>query len=363
MVFSKEISPKTKAYTLLLLKERYLSVKEISKKVNVSIATIYRCKKEGMKDLKPLAKRNRGGRPKKLTNREERIILREIPKLRDQEGNFYANRLMERVGLNPKMVSSRTIRRFLKRKGYKYIQARKKGVLTDMDLTKRFRFAKYMKTAYNKDVWTSKMNFYLDGVSFFYKTKPAVQAKSPRGRIWRKPSEGLTKGCTAKGNKEGSGGKVVKVMVAISHQQGVLDCEQYDCMNGNFFESYVKRKFPRMFKKAKKNPSRLWLQDGDPSQNCAAARKAFTKLDTTLLSIPPRSPDINPIENMFHLVRKELTHQAIAENITKETYEQFSSRVIRTITNFSSTTIDKIIETMDHRMDLIIKNKGNRTKY
>ena len=30
-------------------------------------------------------------------------------------------------------------------------------------------------------------------------------------------------------------------------------------------------------------------------------------------SIPPRSPDINPIENLFHLVRSELGTQAITE--------------------------------------------------
>ena len=35
-------------------------------------------------------------------------------------------------------------------------------------------------------------------------------------------------GCTAKGKKEGSGGKMVKLIVAISYNKGVIDCEQYE---------------------------------------------------------------------------------------------------------------------------------------
>ena len=37
------------------------------------------------------------------------------------------------------------------------------------------------------------------------------------------------------------------------------------------------------------------------------------------LRSPPRSPDINPIENMFHLIRRQLTEDALQHNIIKET--------------------------------------------
>lgn len=81
-----------------------------------------------------------------------------------------------------------------------------------------------------------------------------------------------------------------------------------------------------------------------------------------LVSIPPRSPDINPIENIFHLVRKSLREQAILKNINKETYGEFSARVIETITNFPSVIIDKTIESINRRLELISQTKGNRTK-
>ena len=62
------------------------------------------------------------------------------------------------------------------------------------------------------------MAFNLDGVSLFYKRNPADQARAPKGHIWQKKCEGLSLGCTAKGSKEGSGGKVVEVEVDGCHK-------------------------------------------------------------------------------------------------------------------------------------------------
>ena len=87
---------------------------------------------------------------------------------------------------------------------------------------------------YSPSVWTDSVAFYLDGVSFVYKTNPLDQARAPKGRVWRKRSEGLTQGCLAKGSKSGVGGRVAKLMVAISYGKGVVVCERYDstqCLN------------------------------------------------------------------------------------------------------------------------------------
>ena len=89
----------------------------------------------------------------------------------------------------------------------------------------------------------------------------------------------------------------------------------------------------------------------------------LTDIECELLRIPPRSPDINPIENVFHLVKNLLESEAIQENITCETFEQFKTRVLRTIENVDPTIIDKAIESMPQRIRLIIKGKGYRTKY
>ena len=57
--------------------------------------------------------------------------------------------------------------------------------------------------------WTKQVAFYLDEVSFAFKTNPLQFARAPKARIWRKRCEGLSFGCTAKGRKEGTGEKVL----------------------------------------------------------------------------------------------------------------------------------------------------------
>ena len=106
------------------------------------------------------------------------------------------------------------------------------------------------------------MAFYLDGVGFGYKRNPKGQALAPGGRVCK--HEGLIPGCTSKGRSCGTGGKYVKLKVAISYDKGVVCCQRYDKMNGEFFKNVLLDNFDKKVAAARKN-SRCWIQDGDPS--------------------------------------------------------------------------------------------------
>jgi quinol monooxygenase YgiN len=82
-----------------------------------------------------------------------------------------------------------------------------------------------------------------------------------------------------------------------------------------------------------------------------------------MFSIPPRSPDLNPIENLFHLISKKLEHDALDRQIQSENFEQFSKRVRDTMMDYPITTIDNIIKSMGKRITMIIKKRGERLKY
>ena len=81
-------------------------------------------------------------------------------------------------------VSNRTVRRVLNKYGFGYRQRLKKGVLSSNDIVCRYRFAKTIRKERSRDVWTSKVNFYLDGVSFYDKRNPAgwVRQKPHKAR-------------------------------------------------------------------------------------------------------------------------------------------------------------------------------------
>ena len=214
MVFKARISGDTRAYVRLAKEWKRLSAKQIIRRSHISRASLYRILKEDKirEDNQERQKKKTIGRPRKLGVREKRLLLREIPKLRKSEGKFTVKRLMKQAGVSPRNVSFRTVQLFLRSQGYKYLQARQKGLLTDKDLKKRLKFARKIKGEYNDSLWTEQIAFFLDAVSFIHKFNPADQARAPRGRIWRKEMEGLACGCTAKGSHCGSDGRVASLL-------------------------------------------------------------------------------------------------------------------------------------------------------
>ena len=328
MVFKKRVSDELRAY--IKFKKR-TPVAELVRETGVSRPQIYRILKEPLQKVKKKVNK-RMGRTKKLSERDKRTILRQIRLLRREDGNWTIKRLME--SSNVTHVSQRTVTRLLHQNGYKYLQARKKGLLSEKDKKDRVKFARKMLKNHDKDVWKNDIAFYLDGVSFAYKRNPQDQAKVPKGRIWRKESEGLTQGCTSKGSKCGTGANTVKFLVSISYGRGVICCKRYEKMNGNFFASFVQENFDCLMARSGKN-SRMWIQDAnvdsDPSQNSTVVKRALCTLNCPLLLIPPHSPDMNPIENIFNIIRKRIEWEAMKKRISKETNGEFEKKSQRNV--------------------------------
>lgn len=358
------IDHETRARIFYLGRVQRLPTRTVAKICGVSQATAWRiAHKNAVSKRKESNVGVKRGRPRKLSKRQVRLLLRELTKLRHSEGQFSTKRLMQKCGLTVSDVTEQTVRRYLHEHGYHFLQARKKGLMSSGDMRKRLHFARHIRRSYPEDLWTAGIAFYLDGTGFAYKCNPLDQARAPRGRIWRKRCEGLLPGCTAKGNKAGTGGKVLKVMVAISYGKGVLVAEPYEKMTGAYFADFIERNFDRMFEAANKGPGRLWLQDGDPCQNSKKARAAMINKNAELLKIPPRSPDLNPIENYFHIVGRKLKEDALTREINHETFEQFKVRVVNTLFAIKIETIDKLISSMNNRIKAVVDSKGKRLKY
>ena len=158
MVFQGKIPDETRAFVRIAKKYRGMRQSEIMERCGVSRSTVYRILKgvNIMQRSRARHKRKLAGRPRKLSGRQERLLLRQISTLREEDGNFTVKRLMERAGLNMREVSCRTVQRFLRSHGYRYLNSRKKGVLLNTDFKRRVQFAKAMRKDYNSSVWTEK---------------------------------------------------------------------------------------------------------------------------------------------------------------------------------------------------------------
>ena len=74
----------------------------------------------------------------------------------------------------------------------------------------------------------------------------------------------------------------------------------------------------------KADGGRLFVMDNDPSQTSRAAKLALEDIEGSFHEIPPQSPDLNPVENIFHLVKLYSDCEAICRNIVRESFDEFN---------------------------------------
>ena len=124
------ISPQIKAYVRLLRNRDKLPVRKVAELTGVSKSSVSRICRNKVKTSKPReAYMRRKGRPLKLSARHKRLILKEFLKARSEHGNITVGSLLTTLNFDLN-VSERTVSRFLNQSGYKYYQARKKGLLS-----------------------------------------------------------------------------------------------------------------------------------------------------------------------------------------------------------------------------------------
>ena len=145
MVFKGAINSVTRARVYYLCNIQGFPIRKVARMCQISRGSVWRIKKEGLLGKKDCKEHIRRGRPAKLSARDGRQLVRAIQRLREKEGNFSCQKIMQEAGISVKDVSVRTVSRFLNSQGYYYLQARKKGVLTVTDMKKRLQFARRMR--------------------------------------------------------------------------------------------------------------------------------------------------------------------------------------------------------------------------
>ena len=89
--------------------------------------------------------------------------------------------------------------------------------------------------------------------------------------------------------------------MAIAYGKGVILKVPYKKMTGEFIREHFNLTFANAGPKA--DGRRLLVMDNDPSQTSRIAKLALEEIEGSFHEIPPRSPHLNPIENIFHLAK------------------------------------------------------------
>lgn len=98
-------------------------------------------------------------------------------------------------------------------------------------------------------------------------------------------------------------------------------------------------------------------QDNDPKHTSRVVKTWFEHNNINVMKWPPQSPDLNPIENLWSIVDKNIDRNNVKNS------DDFFIRLQSAWNNITQDTIDHLIESMPRRCKAVIENKGFATKY
>ncbi|CAF0818839.1 unnamed protein product [Brachionus calyciflorus] len=283
----KKVCDNVKWQIVDLLKDGGKTQQEIAELVGVSQKCVSSIKKKHectgqVSDFK------RSGRPRKLNNLDEAYIFREIRKYPSLSCNNLA------VNFNTKFtnvkVSKATIRRLILRKGLEYPMAFRKPMLTVQDRIKRYKWCKqrlnWTANDWARVIFSDESNFEV----FNHK------ARVKRFKVKRLKNESETIGIWGCISSKGTG--------VCNIYTGRIDQFVYkDTLENQLLPSV------ELFY----NTDDQWIfqQDDALAHTDNSIIDWFKEQNIQVLTWCPRSPDLNPIQNLFLFMEAKMVNTKI----------------------------------------------------
>jgi transposase len=286
----------------------------------------------------------RSGRPRKLTARDYRKLVRIV--IRNRRA-----RLADITFQSDMSVSLPTIRESLHRLGLWNRIARKKPFLSKNHIARRLKWARERKN-WTMDVW--KMVIWTDEASV------ELGKNSRDMRVWRKLDEEWDTRCLVPSFKSGR----VSVMVwgcMVHGKLGPLVVLPKGRMNGS---DYVRRAMDGPLwdfysQVTEERGLAMIMEDGAPIHRSLAARDWREVNEINVLPWPAQSPDLNPIEHIWKALKLRISRR----DPPIRTEEELRNALQEEWQKINADTVSKVVENMPQRVRSVIMVGGKSTRY
>lgn len=291
----------------------------------------------------------RSGRPEKFSLRTKRLVTRIAVNHRRKPFHEIANEIAPKI-------SESTIRNILAAKGYHRRVARKVPYLTKTHKMNRMRWARLYKSFtmlhWKNVIWSDECYIYLG---------------DDRGRIYvtRRADEELDEDCLVPTFKQSP----VRVMVwacILKGRKGPLIVLEYPGGKGGgmnsarYQEQVLEGVLAAFHAEVARELGRVYFQqDGAASHRSKSTQNWFSRSGIPLLYHPASSPDLNPIESVWHELKKTL--RALPHPPT--TVNLLCEAVKAAWDSLPITDVDKYIDTMPQRVHAILVARGGHTRF
>ena len=237
----------------------------------------------------------RCGRPKKLTDRDLRSLRITLRKNRWATLSTITHQFNEDVA--PVLITPKTVSRRLHEMGYYARVAKRKPLISTRNKKKRLVFYKAHK-AWSLSQWRS--------VIWSDESRFKLFKSDGRSKVWRKKGETYKSDCIVN-TVQGYGGSVL-IWACFCHDK-LGPCIVVDSrMNSTVYINDILKPFHRKFYSnlVRKIPNLVLMQDNAPCHTSGQTRKWLTQKKIKLLTWPPQSPDMNPIESLWDILEKRI---------------------------------------------------------
>lgn len=333
-----DISPKKRSKIITLREHTTKTLQDIADECNVSLSSVKRIlrlrKETGSVEVQRTGK---CGRKKKTSTSEDRLLVRKSvanPKLSAVD---LARDLKE----GGKDVHVTTVRRRLLAAGLRARRPPKKQLLTAAMKKKRLNWARAHEDWTEKDwkrvIFSDESHFFVQGQKVQYVRKRAnekVRACHIKQTV-KHPDKKMFWGC-------------------FSHR-GLLDLVPVDGMlRSNEYIEILKTRLVPHYRK-----TNIFQQDLAPCHTAKIVKAFFQKSKVRVLDWPGNSPDVNPIENLWFIMKQLLskldctTKAKVIANVNKIWKES------EELKKHCAT----LVASMPNRVRQLIINKGGHISY
>ena len=114
------------------------------------------------------------------------------------------------------------------------------------------------------------------------------------------------------------------------------------------------------------DPARIFMQDNAPIHTAKVVASWFLDRAIRVLPWPPYSPDLNPIEHCWALVKQALVEkhpELLDQGKTQEAHDALAKAIVEAWDALDQDIIDSLIRSMDSRVNHVIAAKGWHTRY
>lgn len=301
---------------------------EIHRRTNIPRSTIYFNLKK-LRNTGSTVHKKRSGRPKKITSENAKALGQYIRR----NPAISSRKLASKLSLKGVGVSYSTVLRHLANLGYDKKRPIATPMLTRSHKEKRIEWAQnHINDDWNRTVFSDETSFWLfsNTVEYWYRgQRPVRRIPKDRTRI----------------NAWGG---------FCSRGKTSLHCFREN-MTGQFYVEIIREHIPEIKRMLRSN----WRlqQDNDPKHTSRVAKEFLQENVPMVMDWPSNSPDLNPIENLWAIVKRNVQMRqpqniGDLERFMKEEWSNIPQDIIK-----------NLVRSMKERCKLIIENNGERIPY